>query len=129
MSIDDGEHVLFAHDEEVVAGAAFFVLVAGPGGEQDRFPLLHLQAAAAAVFQQLAGADGKDFAPLRFVLGRVRQHDAARRLLRRLLAADDDPVADGLNFHRTLSKSVRYRQWDTGTLASCVPVTPGWRNC
>src|SRR5262245_56611982 len=49
LLLNDGEHILLAHDEDGVAGRAFAELVAGPGGEQDGVAFLDLQAAAGAV--------------------------------------------------------------------------------
>src|SRR5581483_3496078 len=79
--VHDGEDVFLAHDEQAVLARALPELVAGPGGEQDGVAGLDLQAAAAAVLEELAGAGGQHLALLRLVLGGVGQQDAARRLL------------------------------------------------
>src|SRR5215469_12097100 len=89
LFVDHGQDVLFAHQQDVVA-AALLELVAGPVGEQDGVADLDLERPAGAVLHHAAGADGEHLALLRLVLGRVRQDDAAGRLLLGLETFDDD---------------------------------------
>src|SRR5213075_37974 len=91
---------------DLAALAAVLELVAGPGGEQDLVADLQLHRGAGPVVLELAGADGEHLAPLRLVLGGVRQQDAAAGLLLGGLPADDDPVTDRLEPHRGLRRCV-----------------------
>src|SRR5262245_44739524 len=76
--IDDGEDVVFGHDEQFVAIDVDFV--AGVRGEQNAVAFLDLERGSLAIVQELAVADAQDFALPRLFLGGVGQHDAARGL-------------------------------------------------
>src|SRR5437867_3697809 len=52
--LDDGEHILFTHQQDVVACGTSLELVAGPAGEQDLVALLDLQRPARAVLEHPA---------------------------------------------------------------------------
>src|SRR5262249_12869488 len=88
--VEDRQHVFLAHEEDVGVAAAFFVFIAGPGGEEDGIAHLDLEVAARAVLEHAARPDGEDLALLRLVLGVVGQEDAARGLFLGLEALHDD---------------------------------------
>ncbi len=95
-SDDFGEDFGFAEDFYFVA----FQLDVGAGV----FAVDHFvadgnrDAAALAAFEQLAGADGNDFAALRFFLGGVGQHDAAGGAFFGFDGFDDDTIIQRTNF-------------------------------
>jgi hypothetical protein len=91
---DDREDVAFAHEEVFLV--VDFDRLGGVAGEQDAVAAFHLHLAAGAVVEQLAGADGDDRAAAGLVLGGVGNVDAAGGLCLRLLALDDDLIAQGL---------------------------------
>src|SRR4051794_23512512 len=64
LLIEHGQHVLLAHEEDVLA-VRFLELVAGPVGEQDGVALLDLERAPGAVLEKAAGPDREDFPLLR----------------------------------------------------------------
>src|SRR6266566_9814328 len=72
--LDDGEDVLLAHDEELVA----VDLELGPGvlGVEDLVALLDVDRLALAVIEDPARTDREDRALLGLLLGGVRQDDA-----------------------------------------------------
>src|SRR5579885_2040734 len=102
LLIKHGQHVLLAHEEDVILATAFLELVAGPGGEEDGIADLDLQRSALAVLAEVARADCQDFALLRLLPGVVGQQDAALGFLLRRHPLDDDPVSQWPQVHHVL---------------------------
>src|SRR5262245_776079 len=96
----------------------FLELITGPGGEENRVALLHLQSATSAILGHLAGSDGEDGALLRFLLGGVRQEDPAGGLVLRRMSPHDDAIPKWLQFHRG-SNSIKFARWCCGRGAIC----------
>src|SRR5579875_2818706 len=92
------------HQEEALP-LTFLELVAGPTGEQHYITLLDLERLPPAILEQSAGTNMQHLAFLRFILGRVRQKNAAGRLLLRFKATDHNPIAQRSDFHAFLLKS------------------------
>src|SRR5262245_16916854 len=100
-SLDDREDVVLAHQE--VHLAVDLELVTGIRGEEHLVAGLDLEWPTLAVLGDAAVADSDHLALLRLVLGGIRQHDAAGRLLLGLLPLDDHPIPQGLQLHRSIS--------------------------
>src|ERR1051325_2943194 len=64
LLVEHGQHVLLAHEEDVVA-AGLLEFVAGPVGEQDGVALLDLERAPGAILEEAAGPDREDLPLLR----------------------------------------------------------------
>src|SRR5690606_24898211 len=96
-ALDDRHHVVFAHDEEVLA--VHFHLGARILAEQHLVALLEVELANLAVLEDLALPDGDDLAANRLLRGRVGNHDAARRGALLLGAPDDDAIVQRPNLH------------------------------
>src|SRR3954447_19120511 len=120
--VDNGEDVFLAHDQQVVAGRVLLLdLVPGPAGEQDGVAHLDLHRGPAAVLLDLARPDGRHLALLGLLLGRVRQEDAAGRLLFGGQALDQNAVVEGLQVHRRSAPPTGNRVKVWGRYASAVP--------
>src|SRR6185436_19488296 len=61
--------------------------------------VLHIRLLAAAIFLDLAEADGEDLAPLRFLFGAIRDDDAAHGLFAFVEALNDQAVVQWCDFH------------------------------
>src|SRR5262245_38434452 len=83
-SARDGQDVVLGHDQVFLAVDRDFA--ARVAREQHAIALLHLEGRALAVLEHLAFAGGQHFTLLWFLLGCVRQHDAAGGLLSGLAA-------------------------------------------
>src|SRR5690606_31159237 len=97
LLLEDGEDLVFAHDE--VLDAVNLDLLPGVLAEEDRVPFLHVERHALAVVLLLAGADSDDLALLRLLPGGVRDDDPAHLLLLLLDALDDDAVVERSDLH------------------------------
>src|SRR5690606_18195636 len=95
--LDDGQHVVFAHDE--VFDAVDLHFRAGILAHQNAIARLQLQRRALAVFIHLARSDRDDFAFLGLFLGRVGDDDAAPDGFAWLFALDQNPVCQRTYFH------------------------------
>src|SRR6476619_351929 len=99
MSDDLGEYVRLAQDQNLVG--ADLDLGAAVLGEDDLVALRDVHLDALPVLVARAGADRQDLAALRLLLGRVGEHDAARRGLLLFENLHDQTVTKGLQIHRT----------------------------
>src|SRR5690606_24736794 len=94
---NDGQDVVLAQDEN------FFVIhlngLSGVFAEKHLVADLDLHGQNGAVGRAFARADGRDFALLRLLGGRVRNDDAGSGLAFLLDALDDNPVVKGTNRH------------------------------
>src|SRR5256885_7469932 len=101
LLLDHAEDVLLAHHE--VLGS--FDLDLGPGvlGEEHAVPRLDVQGAHLSVLQDLAVSDGDHLALDGFLLGGVRDDDAALGLLLLLHALDDHAILQRPNLHWVFS--------------------------
>src|SRR3990172_419623 len=99
--LDYGEDIGFFEDEELPVFDLDFR--AGVLGEEDDVALLHVHRDALAVVVGAAGADGQDLAFLRLLFRRLRQDDAAGRLLLFFERVDDHAVAQRLEVHLQLA--------------------------
>src|SRR5690242_7447433 len=88
--VNDGEDVVFAHDDDLFAVELDFG--AGVAGEDDFVALLDGEGGFLAGVEALAIADGQDLAALGLFLGAVGQDDAALGLAFSLDALDEDLV-------------------------------------
>src|SRR5215210_5240328 len=100
-AFEDAHDVGLLHDQELLA--VELDLGARPLAEQDAVAGLHVERAQLALVVQRAGADGDDFALLRLLLGGIGDDDAARGLLLRRHAADENAVMQGTEVHAVLS--------------------------
>src|SRR3954468_8473481 len=94
---DFGEHVRLTQDQNVVGPD----LDLGPAvlAEDDLVAFLEIDLDVLPVLIPSAGADRKDTAALRLLLGRVGQHDAADRGLFLIEDLDDQAVTKRLQVH------------------------------
>src|SRR5438034_9631279 len=115
---DLGEHVRFTQDQNVVGAE----LDLGPAvlAEDDLVAFLEIHLDVLPVLVTSAGADGEDPAPLRLLLRRVGQHDAADRSLLLIEDLHDQAVAKRLQVHAHSSCSDDFVT-SIGTLPSGVP--------
>src|SRR5262249_21701571 len=95
--LDHGEDVVLGHDEIFFAIDGHFV--AGVGGEQDAIAFLDLEGGTLAVVQPFAFAEAQHLALFRFLARRIRQNDAAGRLLFRFETLDHDLVIERDDCH------------------------------
>src|SRR6478672_10019644 len=96
-SAEDGEDVVFLHDEQV--GAIELHFGAGVLAEQHLVADLDLGGTDRTVIQRLAFTDGDHFALDRLLGGRVRDNDPAGGHLFFFHALDDDAVVQRLDIH------------------------------
>src|ERR1700678_110781 len=96
-STNHAHDVGFLHDQEVLT--VDLDLGAGPLAEQHLVAGLDVERRQLAAFVATAGTSGDNLAFLRFLLGGVRNDDAALRLLLAFEALDDDAVMQGTEFH------------------------------
>src|SRR3954449_3495753 len=89
-SANDAQNVAFLHDDEVLT--VDLHLGARPFAEQDLVAGLDVRRRDLAVVGASPGADGNDFAFLRFFLRRIRNDDPAGGLCLSLDTADEDAV-------------------------------------
>src|SRR5918997_1713189 len=122
-TLDDAHDVALLHDQEILAIDAY--LGAGPLAKQHPVASLHVQRLDLAGLVAGAGAGGDDLALLGLLLGRVRDDDAALRLLLRVNAADNNPVVQRTELDGTLLSAdvCRSCTWPSGTLIVRVPVS------
>ena len=99
-TVDDGEHVVFFHDEQVLAVEPD--LLAGVLAEEHLIAGLDVERHDLAVLRDPPVAGGDDRAPLRLLLGAVRDDDAADLLLAIVETVDDDAIVQGSNVHEVL---------------------------
>src|SRR5215212_3100498 len=100
LAFEDAHDVGLFHDEQLLVVELH--LGARPLAEQDAVAGLHVQRAQLALVVQGAGAGGDHLALLRLLLGGVGDDDAARGLLFRRDAADQDAVMQGTEVHAVL---------------------------
>src|SRR5215475_11161107 len=93
--LDDGEHVVFLHDQVVVV--VDLHLRARVLAEEDPVPGFDIQRDLLAAFCDLPVADRDDLALLGFFLRGVRNDDAALLDLLLFFPLDDDPVVQWTN--------------------------------
>jgi hypothetical protein len=92
---DNTEDIVLAHDQ---VGIAFdFDLGAAVFADEDFVALLDGEVDELAVFITLAGAEGNDFAFLRFFLGGIRDDDAAFLHFRFFERLNEDAIPEGTN--------------------------------
>src|SRR3954471_24792131 len=92
-SIDDREHVILAHDHQLLA--VELDLGAGVAGEDDLVAFLDVERGALAVVEAAGVADGPGLATLGLLLGGVGEHDAALGLALGFQPLDQDLVGEG----------------------------------
>src|SRR5215217_3718613 len=100
LAFEDAHDVGLLHDEKLLV--VELDLGARPLAEQDAVAGLHVERAQLALVVQRAGADGDHLAFLRLLLRGVRDDDAARGLLFRRDAADENAVVQGTEVHAVL---------------------------
>src|SRR5262245_39765910 len=103
------QHVTLA--EEQVLFVADGNLIAGVRAEDDAIASPQRQRLALAIPGDVAVADRDDRSLLRFVLGRVGQHDPAGGFPLGFLALQDDAVVEGDDFHAVRALGVLLRHW------------------
>src|SRR5438552_15193374 len=115
---DLGEHVRLTQDQNFVGAE----LDLGPAvlAEDDLVAFLEIHPDVLPVLVPSPGTDGEDPAPLRLLLRRVGQHDAADRRLFLIEDLDDQAVTKRLQVHPRSSCSDDFVTF-TGTLLSGVP--------
>ena len=96
LLLDDGEHVVLAHDHEFFA--VEFDFGAGVAGEDDFVAFLDGEGGAFAVVEAFAVADGQDLAALGLFLGAVGQDDAGLGFGFGFDALDEDFVTERTKF-------------------------------
>src|SRR5918995_6900603 len=122
-ALDDAHDVALLHDQEILAINAH--LGAGPLAEQHPVAGLHVQRLDLAGLVAGAGAGGDDLALLGLLLGRVRDDDAALRLLLRVDAADNNPVVQRTELHVLASSEVsRLVERGSGRPSAPAPRVP-----
>ena len=94
--LDHTHDVFFTHHE--VLGALDLDGLTGIFAEEDLVALLHVQRTHFAVFQQLAGANGNDFAAIGLLGRRIGNDDARGGLPLLFEALDDDSIVQGGGF-------------------------------
>jgi hypothetical protein len=97
LLLDDGEQVFFAHDQQFLAIDLHGL--AGVLAEQNAVADLHGQLTDLAIFQDLAVADGQDFALVRLFGRCVRQNDTGSGLGFLVEALDDNAIVQRAKIH------------------------------
>src|SRR5829696_2766957 len=97
------------HDQELLA--VELDLGARPLAEQDAVAGLHVERAQLTLVVERAGAGGDHLALLRLLLGGVGDDDAARGLLFRRDAADENAVVQGTEVHGAGLSGSQRRRW------------------
>src|SRR6185295_5493245 len=90
VAADDGQDLVLAQDDEVVAVELDFA--AGILAHEDPVALLDVHGRALALVVQLARTDGDHLGLLRLLLGGVRNDDPTPDLLLLLNALHQDPI-------------------------------------
>src|SRR5438034_4898748 len=96
-SADDGENILLAHDQILVAVDAN--LGAGVLPHEDLVARLDVERDALSLIGQPPGPHGDDFRLLRLLLGGIRDDDAAALRFGRVEAANEDAIGQRLHVH------------------------------
>src|SRR3990172_8091417 len=89
-ALDRGEHFVFLHDQ--VLHAVQLDLLARVLAEEDGVARFHVELHPVTVVAHFAVARGDHLAPLRFLLGGIRDDDAADLLFAFVEALNEDPV-------------------------------------
>ena len=97
LLLDDRQHVVFAHDDVLVAvnldfGARILA-------HKNAVALFHFHGNALTIFIKTARTDGHDFALLGLLFGRIRNDDSAPDGLTGFLALDENTVCKRTHFH------------------------------
>src|SRR6266852_143745 len=105
---DDAHDVVFTHHE--VLGAFDFHGLAGELAEQDAVADLDIQRAHLPVFEDLAFADGDDFALVRLLRNVIGNDDAACGFALLIETLHHNAVVQGTDFHHDVGSS-KFNVW------------------